>query len=180
VDPLKRVELIVRAFKKMPDKRLVVVSGGSDLPKIKKIGDDASNIHVLGWVDEATLEDLMGRCIGTIYIPRDEDFGISPVESMAAGKPVIGVQEGGVIETVGDADMMSQGARTVHGSPEERLRVTNCGILIASEPQEEDIMDAVKWLTPERARQMRASCERKARRFGKDVFVENMMKIIQE
>ena len=101
LDPLKRVDLIVKAFKGMADKRLVVVSGGADMPKIKKIAERTSNIEVLGWVDDEKLCDLMGRCIATIYIPRDEDFGISPVESMAAGKPVIGVQEGGLLETVG-------------------------------------------------------------------------------
>jgi len=170
----------VKTFKNMPDKRLVVVSGGSDLPKIKRIAGDASNIEISGWVDEATLENLMGRCIATVYIPREEDFGISPVESMAAGKPVIGVQEGGVIETVGDDDMMSQGTSAIHDSLKRSAQITSCGILIAPEPQEEDVVDAVKWLTPERAQQMRASCERKAQQFGTDVFVENMMKIIQE
>jgi glycosyltransferase involved in cell wall biosynthesis len=99
---------------------------------------------------------------------------------MAAGKPVIGVQEGGVIETVGDDDMMSQGTSAIHDSLKRSAQITSCGILIAPEPQEEDVVDAVKWLTPERAQQMRASCERKAQQFGTDVFVENMMKIIQE
>ena len=99
---LKRVDLIVNAFKEMPDKRLVVVSGGADLSKIEAMAAGALNIDVLGWVDEESLSDLMGRCIATIYIPMDEDFGISPVESMAAGKPVIGVQEGGLLETISD------------------------------------------------------------------------------
>ena len=98
------MDLIVKAFKKMPDKRLVVVSGGADMPGIKQIAEESPNIEVLGWISEARLCDLMGRCIATIYIPRDEDFGISPVESMAAGKPVIGVQEGGLLETVGGGE----------------------------------------------------------------------------
>ncbi|MDQ1337021.1 MAG: hypothetical protein QG552_3971, partial [Thermodesulfobacteriota bacterium] len=101
VDPLKRVALIVEAFIKMPAKRLVVVSGGSDMPKIREMAERVENIEVLGWVGDEKLCDLIGRCIATIYIPRDEDFGISPVESMAAGKPVIGVQEGALLETVG-------------------------------------------------------------------------------
>ena len=115
LDPMKRVDLIVKAFKKMPDKRLVVVSGGADMPRIKQIAEESPNIEVLGWISEAQLCDLMGRCIATIYIPRDEDFGISPVESMAAGKPVIGVQEGGLLETVG-------GGRAGAESREQRER----------------------------------------------------------
>ena len=112
LDPMKRVDLIVKAFKKMPDKRLVVVSGGADMPGIKQIAEESPNIEVLGWISETRLCDLMGRCIATIYIPRDEDFGISPVESMAAGKPVIGVQEGGLLETVGVEKGRAQGAES--------------------------------------------------------------------
>ena len=70
------------------------------MARIKRIAKDAQNIEVQGWIDEERLSNLIGRCISTIYIPRDEDYGISPVESMAAGKPVIGVREGGVLETV--------------------------------------------------------------------------------
>ena len=47
------------------------------------------------------MAELIGHCKATIYIPKDEDFGISPIESIAAGKPVIGVDEGGVSESVG-------------------------------------------------------------------------------
>jgi len=44
------------------------------------------------------LRDLLGRAIASLYIPTAEDFGMSPVESMAAGKPVIGVAEGGLLQ----------------------------------------------------------------------------------
>ncbi len=42
----------------------------------------------------------VGGARAVIYLPVDEDFGMSPVEAMAAGKPVIGVAEGGLLETV--------------------------------------------------------------------------------
>jgi len=103
-DLLKRVDVIVKAFLKMPDKKLVVVSGGSELGRIRKLAQDALNIKILGWVDEKRLAQLTGKCIATIYIPKDEDFGMSPVESMAAGKPVIGVAEGGLLETVKEGE----------------------------------------------------------------------------
>lgn len=64
----------------------------------------------------------MGSYISTIYIPKDEDFGISPVQSLAAGKPVIGVNEGGVAKTVLEpAD----------------------GVLISRPPSPEKVRDAV-------------------------------------
>jgi len=179
VDPLKRVGLIVRAFKEMPDKRLIVVSGGVDLSKIQRMTEKAQNIDVLGWVDDEKLCDLMGRCIATIYIPRDEDFGISPVESMAAGKPVIGVQEGGLLETVGGsrgerAEDSGQGVEVGKG-----LLVTDCGVLVAKEPGVADVIEAVEWMTPKRVLAMRGSCEERAKRFNTDVFFQKMRDLIE-
>lgn len=102
LEPLKRVDLIVEAFKQMPDEKLIVTSGGSQLQALKRLAADASNIEFTGWVTEECLAELVGHCKATIYIPKDEDFGMSPVESIAAGKLVIGVNEGGVCESVVD------------------------------------------------------------------------------
>jgi len=212
VDPLKRVALIVNAFKEMPGKRLVVVSGGADLPRVKGIAEGSPNIEVLGWVNDETLCDLMGRCIATIYIPRDEDFGISPVESMAAGKPVIGVQEGALFETVGEGrgagsgeqgagsrerGAGSRGERTEVGGQrtEDRrqrsevggrrheagrgLMITDCGVLVAKDPGIKDIVEAVEWMTPERAFGMRRACEVRASRFDTNVFLQKMRDVIE-
>ena len=100
LEPLKRVELIVEAFKQMPDQKLIVTSGGSQLEVLKKLAGDAPNIEFTGWVSEERLAELVGHCKATIYIPKDEDFGMSPIESIAAGKHVIGVDEGGVGESI--------------------------------------------------------------------------------
>jgi len=195
VDPLKRVSLIVEAFLTMPEKRLVVVSGGSDMPRIKKMAERVKNIDILGWVDDEKLRDLIGRCMATIYIPRDEDFGISPVESMAAGKPVIGVQEGALLETVGE----SGGQRpprltTFEGNPVQRGKeirgqraetgrrflVTDYGVLAPKDPGVGDIIEAVAWMTPARAVRMRRACEARARCFDTDVFLKGMRGVLGE
>jgi glycosyltransferase involved in cell wall biosynthesis len=52
-------------------------------------------------VDRPTLVDLFARCHADL-MPGVEDFGIAPVEAMAAGKPVIAFRAGGVTETVVD------------------------------------------------------------------------------
>ncbi len=99
--PLKRVATIVEAFVRMPDRQLVVASGGEDEAALRRVAPRGhSNIRFTGWTDEAQLRSLISGAIATIYIPVDEDFGMSPVESMAAGKPVIGVAEGGLLETI--------------------------------------------------------------------------------
>jgi len=156
-DLLKRVDVIVKAFLEMPDKKLVVVSGGSELERIREMAQDAQNIYILGWVDEMQLARLTGKCIAAIYIPRDEDFGMSPVESMAAGKPVIGVAEGGLFETV------------KHGET---------GILINAFPSYEDVIQAVRQMTPARAKEMRRACEKRALKFGIDVFEKQIRSIL--
>ena len=102
LDGLKRVDAIISAFKQMPDKTLVVASGGGDLDKLRQLAQDAEHIKFTGWIEEHELQQLMGRCAATIYLPKDEDFGISPVESMAAGKPVFCSDHGGLLETVVD------------------------------------------------------------------------------
>lgn len=104
LEPLKRVDLIVEAFKQIPDQKLIVTSGGSQLEALQKLAGDAQNIEFTGWVSEKRLAELIGHCKATIYIPRDEDFGLSPVESLLTGKPTIVVAEGGLLESCGQTE----------------------------------------------------------------------------
>lgn len=100
LEPYKRVDMIVEAFMQMPEKQLIVMSGGSLLDALKEKASNHPNITFTGWVEESQKRELIARCEATIYIPKDEDFGMSPVESISAGKAVIGVDEGGMRETV--------------------------------------------------------------------------------
>lgn len=149
----KRVDLVVTAFRRMPDKRLVVASGGSELASLKRLAGDARNISFVGWQETRQLQELVGRAVATIYVARDEDFGMSPVESMAAGKPVIGVAEGGLLETVIPA-------RT--------------GVLLPAAPTEDDVIAAVNAMPAGRAAGMRRDCEERARLFGRERFFIGM------
>ena len=157
VESYKRVEVIVHSFMNMPDKKLVVASGGSDLERLKNLAQDYSNITFSGWCDDQQLRNLVGCCIATIYIPPDEDFGMSPVESMSAGKPVIGVAEGGLLETV------------IH---------EKTGVLIPAKPDEKLLIEAVKSMTPERALEMREVCEERAQLFRSELFIKKMKAVL--
>lgn len=157
LEPYKRVECIVEAFLHMPDRRLVVASGGSEEGRLRRLADGAPNIEFVGWLDDAALADLLGRAVATLYLPREEDFGMSPVESMAAGKPVIGVAEGGMLETVIDGE-------TGRLLPEVGV---------------EAVVEAVEWMTPRRAVAMREACERRAARFSQTRFIERMGALIE-
>ena len=83
----KRTSLIIEAFKRMPDKKLLIVGEGPEKKMLEKLAKNCKNVQLLGSISEKKLLDLYARCLATIYIPIDEDFGLIPVESMAAGKP---------------------------------------------------------------------------------------------
>lgn len=156
LDPLKRVDAIIRAFKQLPQKKLVVVSGGSELHTLKNLAAGSPGITILGMVTEETLQKLLSTCIATIYVPEDEDFGMSPVESMAAGKPVIGVAQGGILETV------------IHGQT---------GTLISPEAFPPEIARAVMDLSGQKAERMRSNCEKRAAGFDLDIFIKRIKNV---
>jgi glycosyltransferase involved in cell wall biosynthesis len=157
--PIKRVDMIVEAFQKMPDKRLVVASGGPDEARLREMAKGHDNITVLGWVSDADLLRYLGNCLATIYIPVREDFGMSPVESMGAGKPVIGVAEGGMLEVIEDKKN---------------------GWMLPPHFVVEDIVRLVQTITPEMCAAHEAACYATAARFTVDQFLKNMQKIITQ
>lgn len=95
--PYKRIDLIVEAFSKMPDKKLIVIGDGSEMAKIKaKAG---KNIEILGYQPNEVMVDHMQRAKAFVFAA-EEDFGITPVEAQACGTPVIAFGKGGALETV--------------------------------------------------------------------------------
>ncbi|MDD1718107.1 MAG: glycosyltransferase, partial [Methanoregulaceae archaeon] len=101
VDKWKRVDLQVEAFRRMKDKTLYVV--GPVYPAYADMVRNAPpNVKFMGNVSEERLLDLYSGCDGFITTAIDEDFGITPVEAMASGKPVVATKEGGYMETVLD------------------------------------------------------------------------------
>jgi glycosyltransferase involved in cell wall biosynthesis len=95
--PYKRIDLIVEAFSQMPDKRLVVIGDGPEMPKVRaKAGP---NVTLLGYQPFEVLRDYMQRAKAFVFAA-EEDFGIAPVEAQACGTPVIAFGKGGAAETV--------------------------------------------------------------------------------
>lgn len=101
LDALKRIDIIIEAFARN-GRRLIIASMGPDEPRLKKLAAGHANIEFTGKLDEKTLIDLYSRCKATVAAAVDEDFGLVAVESMAAGKPCIAVNEGGFLETVNE------------------------------------------------------------------------------
>lgn len=155
----KRVDKIVEAFKQMPDKKLLVIYGEND-PQKQKIFTIASwynniNFKTLPWNRGFT--DYVGKCIATIYIPIDEDFGMSPVESMSAWKPVLWVDDGWLKETIIDGKTW---------------------YLIPKEANIEDIIDAVNKLTIESCIEMKEDCIERAKDFSLVQFEKKLKEYV--
>ncbi|MEJ8293831.1 glycosyltransferase [Delftia tsuruhatensis] len=152
--PNKRVEVIVRAFMKMPGKRLVVVSGGPELERLKLLAAAAKNIVFTGWQTDEALHKWVGHAKAVIYLPVDEDFGMSPVEAMAAGKPVIGVAQGGLLETIEEG---------------------KTGFLLENPPTPDAVIAAVEKVEQVRNEEMSSACIAASERFNEANFVRRML-----
>ncbi len=94
--PYKRVDLAVEACT-LSGRRLLVVGSGPEEERLKAMA--GPTVDFLGWVSDEHLAGLYARAKAFLF-PGEEDFGITPLESMAAGRPVIAYARGGALETV--------------------------------------------------------------------------------
>jgi glycosyltransferase involved in cell wall biosynthesis len=100
--PYKRVELAVRAFAEPSRRgRLIVVGDGGERSRLERLA--GPNVELRGRVDDAELERLFAQCHAVIH-PALDDFGIVPVEALAAGRPVIAFAAGGALDSVRDGE----------------------------------------------------------------------------
>ena len=154
IDKWKRIELQIEAFRKMPDKKLFIV--GKIYPQYEEVVKNApNNVSFITNVNESTLIGLYSECEGFITTAIDEDFGITPLEAMASGKPVVATKEGGYLETIIDG---------------------HTGILVS--PDVDEIVQAVNKIS-EDPEQYKEACEAQARRFDYIVFKEKINKLVE-
>lgn len=87
----KRPRVAVDAMRKLPDYTLKLVGDGPLREEIERAAP--SNVDVLGYVDDQALRETVEESVAGIFLAEREDFGITPIEYMAAGTPVVGVDE---------------------------------------------------------------------------------------
>ena len=95
--PYKKQSLIIQAFNKLPQKKLIIAGDGPDMHRLKALAN--KNVEFTGFLDQDDLVALIQNAKAYVYAAM-EDFGIAPVEAQACGTPVIALGRGGTAETV--------------------------------------------------------------------------------
>lgn len=108
--PYKRVDLAIEAFNQL-GLPLWIVGSGQEEARLRAMA--GPTIRFFGSADDETVSDLYSRCRAFVF-PGVEDFGITPLEAMASGAPVIAFAEGGALETVTPETGVFFAEQTVH------------------------------------------------------------------
>lgn len=144
--PYKKIDLAVQLFNKI-QRPLVIIGDGPQRKYLKSIA--GNTVDFLGCKDDAAVTEYLKNCRALIF-PGEEDFGITPIEAMACGKPVLAFGEGGVRESVIAGETGEFFTEPTVASMEEGLA---------------RIMKSIYSPT---------ACRRQAQKFSKEIFVEGM------
>ncbi len=92
----KNIDIAIKAFNKL-NYPLVIIGDGPDKKRLERLAN--KNITFLGEQDDSTLIEYYRACRAFI-MPQEEDFGLTPIEAMSFGKPVVALCKGGALETI--------------------------------------------------------------------------------
>jgi glycosyltransferase involved in cell wall biosynthesis len=107
--PYKRIDLAIDVANKL-GLPLEIVGTGHERERLARRAGPTVRFH--GYVPEDTVPRIVGSARALLF-PGEEDFGIAPVEAMAAGRPVIALARGGALETVVSIDHEDRAATGV-------------------------------------------------------------------
>jgi len=153
--PYKRIDLVAEAFRRMPDKRLIIAGDGPEMPRVREAAGNAPNITIKGRVPQAELVGLLQSARAFVFAA-EEDFGIAMVEAQACGTALIAYGRGGATDIVQDG-------------------VT--GVLFAEQSAEAIIAAVTRFealgIAPE-------TCRANAERFSRDAFRTRLLALLRD
>lgn len=154
--PYKRVDLAAASFRRMPDRRLVIVGDGPQMAAVRAAAGAAPNIAFRGHVGKTELVSLMQSARACLHIA-EEDFGIAMVEAQGCGTPMLAFGRGG--------------SRDIVRTPEETDAPTG---LLFTEQTAEALVETVERFERGRDAFTAAACRANAERFSAANFRDGL------
>ncbi|KXV56110.1 glycosyl transferase family 1 [Acetobacter tropicalis] len=159
--PYKRIDLVVEAFLRMPDRTLHVVGDGPEREKIELLAAHAPNIILHGRLSDAEVENYLCKAKAFVFAA-EEDFGITMVEAQACGTPLIVFNRGGA------RDIVLQ-ANEKEGPTGIFFREQSAEAIVAAVDQFEATFPSIE---PQ-------LCRANAQRFSEEAFRQNMFRVVE-
>jgi len=169
--PYKRVDLAVEAFNEL-GYPLTIIGEGQDAEALKSRA--GPGIQFKGWMSGAEVRSCYARCRALIFCG-EEDFGITPLEAQAMGRPVIALGRGGVLETV----IPDRPTWKPETGISEKHTASPTGVFF-HEPTAESLLSAIRHFESVEDQFDPESIRNHALEFGVPVFTERIGQFIEE
>ena len=160
--PYKQMPLLVKAFRQMPGRRLIVVGDGTEREAVHRAASGAPNIDVRGTVSQTEIVKLMQGARAFVFAA-EEDFGMVMVEAQACGTPVIAYGRGGARDIVRAAPEASEPS----------------GIFF-TEQTDSSIIDAIERFERIESTVLPKNCRKNAMRFSREAFRTELRALVDE
>ncbi len=149
----KNIDIAVEAFNKL-GLSLIIIGHGPDLKRLRK--NASSSVTFLGYQPDEIVSNYYQNCIAFI-MPQEEDFGITPLEAMSCGKPVLALKRGGALEYIREG---------INGEFFEY-------------PTEEVLADGVRRLKENLSKYNVQEIKKTAERFSKERFKKEIIELVK-
>ena len=97
--PHKRIDIVIKCFLSTPSRKLIIAGSGRANKKLRQLAQGSTNIKFISHPSDQQLIKLYQNCQALIC-PQLEDYGLTPIEAQACGRPVIAYNQGGNKETI--------------------------------------------------------------------------------
>lgn len=166
--PQKKVDILMAAFATMPKKKLIIAGTGRDAETLKKMAKKYDNILFLGFIKDDEVPQLLGSARALLF-PQLEDAGITALEALAAGTPIIAYGKGGVRTTLctereretGDFSKLTTGVFFEEQTPES-------------------VQKGIKTFEKREKEFHRKKLQKHAAAFSRDIFEKKIQTFIEE